>query len=47
MTSLAGQALSACGTTPKPVTHFCGRVFGGAIQFEQNAMFDRTSQTKF
>jgi hypothetical protein len=33
--------------TQKPAAHFCGRVSGEAIHFEQNTMFDRTSQTKF
>jgi hypothetical protein len=31
---------------PKPAAHFCGRALGEAIHFEQNTMFDRTSQTK-
>jgi hypothetical protein len=33
--------------TQKPAAQFCGRVLGGAIDLEQNTMFDRTSQTKF
>jgi hypothetical protein len=37
-----------CGAlTQKPAAHFCGRVLCEAIHFEQNTMFDRTSQTKF
>src|ERR1700681_1488992 len=31
----------------KPAAHLCGRVLGGAIDFEQNTMFHRTGQTKF
>jgi hypothetical protein len=30
----------------KPAARFCGRVLGEAIHFEQNTMFDRTSQMK-
>jgi hypothetical protein len=33
--------------TQKPAAQFCGRVLVEAIHFEQNTMFDRTSQTKF
>jgi hypothetical protein len=32
--------------TTKPVAHGCGRVVGGAIDFEQNAMIHRTGQSR-
>jgi hypothetical protein len=32
--------------TTKPVTHGCGRVLGGAIDFEQNATIHRTGQSR-
>ena len=31
--------------TQKPAAHFCGRVSGGAIDFEQDTLFHWTSQT--
>jgi hypothetical protein len=34
------------GLTQKPTAHFCRRVLGGAIDFEQNTLFHWTSQTK-
>jgi len=37
----------AAASTQKPAAHVCGRVLGEAIHFEQNIIFDRTSQTKF
>jgi hypothetical protein len=33
-------------STQKPAAHFCGRVLGGAIDYEQNTPFHWTSQMK-
>jgi hypothetical protein len=42
-------AVTACGraSTQKPAAHCCGRVLDARVQFEQNTLFDRTSQMTF
>ena len=40
---LTAITLDGEAPTQKPAAHFCGRVLGGAIDFDQNTTFHRTS----